>query len=123
MNPKKVYLICPVRNATDSEKKFLEEYKKVLKQKSVSVFYPTEDNPHEQTDTRGLLICQENLRAIKEADEIHVYWNSQSTGSMFDFGMAFALGKRIVLINKDGVKSKLVPGQKSFETLLFDISK
>jgi nucleoside 2-deoxyribosyltransferase len=61
----------------------------------------------------GLRICQDNRAAIEAADEIHIYWNPDSKGSLFDLGIAFALRKQIVLINT--VKPTAT---KSFENVL-----
>jgi hypothetical protein len=36
---------------------------------------------------------------MREADEVHVFWDVESFGSHFDLGMAYALGKRIVPIS------------------------
>lgn len=54
--------------------------------------------PHDtdQQDDTGLRICRDNLQAIKEADVVHIIWDGKSQGSLFDLGVAFALGKRII---------------------------
>ena len=44
-----------------------------------------------------LSICQHNRLMIEWADEIHVFWDQRSMGTVFDFGMAFALRKKIVI--------------------------
>ena len=81
-----------------------------------------------QDDPVGLRICNDNLSAIKYADEIHIWWNKKSSGSLFDFGMAFALGKRIVLINPDLVW-KIIEEEnrkgviKSFNKVVFKLAK
>ena len=45
-----------------------------------------------------LQICKRNVEDIKWADEVHVFWDQRSTGTVFDFGAAFALGKKIKLV-------------------------
>lgn len=60
------------------------------------VHFPPDDAP--QDDPTGLAICQTHLRAMKLADEVHVFWDVESKGSHFDLGMAYALGKKIVPI-------------------------
>ena len=44
-----------------------------------------------------LTICNRNRLMIEWADEIHVFWDQRSMGTVFDFGMAFALRKKIVI--------------------------
>jgi nucleoside 2-deoxyribosyltransferase len=58
------------------------------------VHYPPENAP--QDDPIGNLICEAHLNAMKECDEVHVFWDVNSKGSHFDLGMAYALGKTIV---------------------------
>ena len=45
-----------------------------------------------------LQICKRNVEDIKWADEVHVFWDQRSVGTVFDFGAAFALGKKIRLV-------------------------
>ena len=45
-----------------------------------------------------LQICKRNVEDIKWADEVHIFWDQRSTGTIFDFGAAFALGKKVKLI-------------------------
>jgi len=45
-----------------------------------------------------LQICRRNIEDIKWADEIHVFWDQRSMGTVFDFGAAFALDKPIKII-------------------------
>lgn len=40
-------------------------------------------------------ICDHNLELIKWADEVHVFWDQRSMGTIFDFGCCFALRKPI----------------------------
>ncbi len=87
-----IYLICPVRNATfDSS-----EIVKALEADGHKVHFPPRDV--DQTDTTGFFICDSHLKAMMEADEVHIVWDQESKGSHFDLGMAFALGKPITLI-------------------------
>ena len=94
---KKVYLICTVRQQTEKEGTIFDEYVKELKAKGVDVYYPMRDAP--QDSITGYEIVEDELRAIKEADEIHVFWNVESKGSHFDLGMAYALRKKIKIVH------------------------
>ncbi len=99
---KKVYLICPVRNADVTEKKQLDDYVDNLEAKGISVHYPPRDV--DQTDDGiGYGISDAHRKAMIECDEIHVFWNGKSIGSHFDLGMAFMLQKfkkiKFVIVN------------------------
>lgn len=94
-----IYLICPVRNATPEQIKRLKEYKSNMESAGHEIYYPADNNPYENTDVIGYKICNENKIAIQESDEVHIFWDSTSHGSLFDFGIAFSLNKPIKLIN------------------------
>jgi nucleoside 2-deoxyribosyltransferase len=96
---------------TDEEKLAIEHHVAELESRGVKVHWPPRDTP--QDDPVGYNICCTNRDAIKDADEVHVFWNPTSRGSAFDFGMAFALGKPIRLINDPAPTPK-----KSFENVL-----
>lgn len=97
-----IFLICPVRNATETQKAKMAEYINALEDHGNTVYYPARDT--NQTDDTGLRICKDNRAEIIKADEVHVFWDKTSTGSHFDIGMAFALNKPIILANKDEIE-------------------
>lgn len=109
----KIFIICPVRNATDEQKKRLEAYVDELENAGNWVHYPARDT--DQNDSVGNMICNYNRWAIKRADEIHIFYDQSSGGTLFDLGMAFAMNKKIVVINKEDV---LVTPQKSFANVI-----
>ena len=45
-----------------------------------------------------LIICQENIKLIKWADEVHVFWNQRTTGTILDVGAVIALDKPLRII-------------------------
>jgi nucleoside 2-deoxyribosyltransferase len=95
-----IFLICPVRNVPDEVKKLIRKYVDEKRAAGFRVYYPADDTP--QVDpTGGIRICEDNRRAIENASEVHLWYDAASKGSHFDLGMAFALGKRIILANKD----------------------
>ena len=51
---------------------------------------------HSPTDE--LAMCEQNRRIIEWADEAHIFWDQRSMGTIFDFGMCFALRKTIKII-------------------------
>ena len=85
---RKVYLICPVRNCSEEVQKQLEDYVKRLEKLGYIVHFPPRDCEQEQS---GIGICETHRKAMANADEVHFWWDKDSKGSHFDFGMAFML--------------------------------
>lgn len=96
---KKVFVICPVRDVTPEEKQAIQNYVEALEANNYQVHWPQRDTKQDG-DPIGIRICSDNRAAIESADEVHVYWNGNSTGSFFDLGMTFALRKPVVIINQ-----------------------
>lgn len=42
-----------------------------------------------------LEVCKRNREMIKWADEVDVFWDQRSAGTIFDLGMCFAMRKKI----------------------------
>ncbi len=90
----KTFLICPVRGHE------MAETEKTVGQLEVwfdNVHWPPRDT--DQNDNTGYRICLDNLQAIRDADVVHIIWDGKSQGCLFDLGMAFALGKKIVILS------------------------
>ena len=87
----KTFLICPVRGVPASE---TADLVKRLESEGWDVHWPHRDT--DQNDLTGLRICRDNRDAINRADAVHVVWDGNSQGCLFDLGMAFALNKRVV---------------------------
>jgi len=94
----KIFVICTVRNATPEYKQKLEDYVANLERNGHEVHLPHRDT--DQT-ARGFDICTQNMNAIIAADEIHIFYNKESQGTHFDMGVAFALGKKIVIVENE----------------------
>lgn len=109
----RIFLISPVRVFDIVEQEEIREYVRALEDDGASVHLPIRD-----TDQSGseMEICTENALAIREADEVHVWWNMASSGSKFDLGVAFALGKKLVVANEVYVSTT-----KAFSNLLLDM--
>lgn len=95
---KSIYIICTVRGASDDYKKKLEEYTERLEKLNYDVYLPHRDT--DQTLNQYDL-CMMNFKAITDADEIHIFYNSKSTGTHFDLGMSFAMGKKMVVVENE----------------------
>jgi hypothetical protein len=119
---KKVFVICPVRNVSEQTKKAIRDYVLKLEQGGALVHWPSRDT--DQDDPIGINICQENREAIYMSNEIHIWFDSSSEGSLFDTGMTFAflrnLDKKIVLINRDEVSPT---PHKSFQNVLLELTR
>ena len=51
----------------------------------------------------GYAICIQNAEAVASSQEIDIYYDQSSTGSVFDLGVAYALHKPLELLNKDEI--------------------
>lgn len=107
----KVFIICSVRNVTKEYRNKLEDYTKKLESQGYEVHLP-----HRDTDQNasGFEICMQNMNAIKNSDEVHIFYNSDSKGTHFDMGVAFALNKKIKVIENEIYDSRI----KSFAKML-----
>lgn len=93
---KRIFLICPVRSGQLEEES--RQYVEALEYMGHQVHYPPRDV--DQTDDGvGLGICVAHREAMHLCDEVHIIYHPESTGWLFDFGMAFALRKPIYLVN------------------------
>jgi nucleoside 2-deoxyribosyltransferase len=92
---KKVFIICTVRGASEEYKKKLEDYVAKLEREGVQVHLPHRDT---KQDARGYDICNENAKAIGLANEVHIFYNPDSQGTHFDMGVAFAYGRKLVVV-------------------------
>ena len=87
MNKQKlVFVICPVRMADSATRQKLEAYKRTLESQGYKVHLPHLDTDQEAS---GYEICLQNMKAILEADEIHIFFVPESYGSHFDLGVTF----------------------------------
>lgn len=93
-----VFLICPVRGVTADESAEIGAFVRRVEASGVSVYWPARDT--DQDDIIGHRICADNLAAMQASRMVYVWWNENSRGSLFDLGMAFALGKPLALANR-----------------------
>ena len=80
---------------TTSYQKQMQEHKNKLENDGHEVKVPAFDN-HPNLDDLG--ICEYNRKLIKWAEEIHLFWDQRSIGTVFDFGMVFMAEKPLVII-------------------------
>jgi len=71
-------------------------YTMAMELNGTSVFFPLRDT--KQIKTTANAVLHSNLKGIKDADEVHVIWDGSSYGTIFDIGMAYALGKTVKVV-------------------------
>ncbi len=111
-----IYLICPVRNISPSQQTEIADYVRNNEIDGVKFHYPPRDV--DQSDSTGYNICVSHREAMEMCDEVHIFWDSNSKGSHFDLGMAFALHKKIKLVkcfDEDGTTKSYVKVMKEIE--------
>ncbi len=146
--PKKIiFVICPVRrpeagflssilqsvawlffgveNEWTQNQNTIGKYVSGLENDGYDVYWPARDNPHQKTDKNGVAICEHNRKKMLMADEIHIWYDKNSIGSVFDIGMFFAFSgtnnfKKFVIINRNDIKPT---SYKSFENVILALAK
>ena len=99
---KKIFLICPVRNATNEQRKMFEDYVIEKQQEGFIVHAPHLHTV--QTDFfGGYSICTQNAQAVASSSEVDIYYDQSSTGSVFDLGVAYALHKPLKVLNEQDI--------------------
>ena len=102
-NQNHIFLICPVRNASERQREDMELYKNIMLEAGYKVHIPHLDTEEEFDLFGGYAICCENGDAIAKADAVHIYYDKESQGSLFDLGIAYYLNKSLVLINQEQI--------------------
>ena len=101
----KIFLICPVRNATDEQRKWIEDFVHDKYSEGYTIHAPHLHT--RQTDLfGGYAICKQNAEAVASSKEIDIYYDQSSTGSVFDLGVAYALHKPLRLLNREEIELK-----------------
>jgi nucleoside 2-deoxyribosyltransferase len=109
---KNVFIISTIRSASNEYLEKLEKYVKNLENKGINVYAPHRDT---NQMALGYEICRQNMLGIMDADEVHIFYNSNSQGTHFDMGVAFALNKKIKIVENE----PLTEG-KSFQRMLVE---
>ncbi len=98
----KIFLICPVRNANNEQRKWIEDY--VANRLDAGYIIHAPHLHTRQTDLfGGYAICKQNAEAVASSSEVVIYYDQSSTGSVFDLGVSYALNKPLVLLNKNEI--------------------
>jgi hypothetical protein len=114
---KKTVLISPIRDLSIVPRMEIYAIADELEAEGWEVYCPLWDT-EQCEDPDGLWICSDNRAAIRLANAVHVIWDGESQGVLFDLGMAFALGKPLYIIEipekTDG---------KSFQNMMYKWSE
>ena len=105
---RKVFFISPVRQTPPPYVQLrIGTYVWGLEAQGYAVHWPVRDT---KQDAPALDICLQNAQALREADEVHIWYDAASQGSIFDLGAAvmslLVVGppKQFIIANPDGVK-------------------
>jgi len=97
----------------------IQEYVRGLEEEGgLTVYWPYRDT--KQDDPDGFQICQDNCDAMKASENVHVWYDSSSQGSVFDLGMAFIGDKLVPIANPEEVQPTV---QKSFQNVLLELDR
>ncbi len=122
---KKIFVICPVRNVSEETTSKISGYIARLETEGYEIYWPYSDNPHQNTDKVGTTICDYNHKKMLMADEVHIWYDRNSMGSVFDIGMFFMFVrikdfKKFVIINRESIAPT---PYKSFENVILALAK
>lgn len=122
MEPKDIFIIRPVRNVTEEVKAKIADHVAKLEAQGHKVYDPDRDNPYQKTDLIGIKIIKHNRYKMDIADEVRIWYDKGSTGSIFDIGMfsVFTMRgfKKFVIINREEVAST---PDKSFQNVVLTL--
>ena len=119
-----IFLICPVRNVSEETTRQIAAYVSGLESQGHRVHWPPRDT--DQNDPIGVKICRANGGAMARADEVHVWYDKSSQGSVFDLGMFFMMSeiygpsRKLVIANPESVDRS--DGKKSFPNVLLALA-
>jgi hypothetical protein len=102
-------------------KDMMEQHQEKLESEGHKVLLPAFDS---YPDLDELGVCKYNRSNIEKADEVHLFWDQRTTGTIFDFGMTFALRKRLVIqyIQQKTLRGVMEKYQQSFEEIAYAIT-
>lgn len=100
-----IYIVCPVRGVTEFQHELIEKYIHKLEEQGHTVYWPEIDT---EQNAGTFSICSNNQTAIEMSDEVHVYFEPTSEGSIFDLAMMAVANlddhkRSYKLINEDSI--------------------
>lgn len=94
----KIYIVGPVRGVKERIRQTIADYVKEQEYSGHTVYWSQRNT--DQEDPTGYRICTDNATAIQWCDRVDVFWTGTSRGSLFDLGIAWALGKELKLVEE-----------------------
>ena len=91
----------------------MQNYIDQLENKGLNIYYPARDT--NQDDTIGYRICTDNKNAIQDSKEVHIWFDPNSQGTLFDLGMAFSFNKPLYIVN---INEIIPTNSKSFTNVI-----
>jgi nucleoside 2-deoxyribosyltransferase len=85
------------------------EYAHKMEAEGHRVFFPALDDSKFKST---LEILEANKKRMMNADEVHLFYDGRSNGTIFDFGMAFAMGKPLQIIYMND--KSIINGMKEY---------
>lgn len=103
MSKELVYVLSPVRQATDEQKAVIDKYAELLRDQKVEVVNPRLDVVQKDETGYNIVMAELNFlhRIAQEGGRVDIFWNlggKPSEGSRVDMGMAKALGLELKLV-------------------------
>lgn len=93
---KKIYISCDINHTLSKHK--IEEYVSNLEQDGHIVYLPYRDTTK---NISSIEICDEIIDAIKNSDEVHIFYSSISQCIHFDLGIVYTLKKDLIVIENE----------------------
>jgi len=116
-NKYKYFLIAPVRGISDAWLETEQAEVAFHEKNGDKVYWPLRDT---NQDALEISICKENYEAMRQSENVLVMWDGHSQGCLFDLGMAYAMGKKILAVT--GRTPRMTSG-KSFANLIFALQE
>ena len=99
----KIYILSAVTIADEKFKQMIDSYVAFLEDSDNEVYHPRRDTDQNE---HPFNISVSNVSAIRDSDEVHIFYDSESLGSHFDLGALFYL--EFMSLDKKKRKIKLI---------------
>lgn len=91
-----IAIIAPFLNLNQEKKNRYENYAARLEEEGNSVHLACRDT---NMKASSIEICMRNSKRIQQAEEVHIFYESDRVEVHFDIGIAFAHNKKIVVVD------------------------
>jgi len=108
---KLIYVICPVQDRTPEQDEDIKAAVSFFEnERGYDCYLPGRDTPFRETVSNVWPISESNMRAIRLADAVAVYYATNTRWSLWDLAYAWALDKRIILLNNAEISKGIAAG-------------